>query len=382
MRQPAEGSGFRLGKILGIPIYVDMSWFIIFALITLTLSQQFSSLHPGWTPAQHWMIGILTSVLFFASIVFHEMSHSVVAMHYKIPVQSITLFVFGGLARIGREAENARQEFNIAIAGPLASFFLAGCFWLIAHYGGGNEMVHAASTWLSEINAILGLFNLAPGFPLDGGRILRGIVWGITKDYTKATRFATVSGKAIAYAMILYGVWIALVLQFPGHFLNGLWLAFIGWFLLSASQESYVQVAIRSSLTGVRAADIMSPEVPAIARDTSIEEYIHEVLRTGRQCHIVMGPDRPVGLVTLQAAATIPRDEWNMNSVQAVMLPVEKIPYVSPDEPAVRVLDRMQSQEITQMPVVSDGHIVGMIARDNIFKILQTRMHVGSLAGQ
>ena len=375
----AEGSGFRIGKILGIPIYLDMSWFIIFALITLMLSQQLTFMHPAWTPVQHWTLGILTSVLFFASIVFHEMSHSVVAMHYKIPVQSITLFVFGGLARIGREAENARQEFNIAIAGPLASFFLAGCFWLIAHYGGRNEMVHAGSIWLAEINLILGIFNLAPGFPLDGGRILRGIVWGITKDYARATRFATLSGKAIAYAIILFGVWAALV---EGHYLNGLWLAFIGWFLLSASQENYAQVAIRSSLTGVRAADIMSSEVPTVTRDTSIEEYIHEVLRTGRQCHIVMGADKPVGLVTLQAAATIAREEWNMNSVQAVMVPAEKIPFVSPDEPALRVLDRMQSQDITQMPVVSDGHIVGMIARDNIFRILQTRLHVGALAGQ
>jgi Zn-dependent protease/predicted transcriptional regulator len=382
MPQTAEGSGFRIGKILGIPIYLDLSWFIIFALITLTLSQQFSSLHPNWTPAQHWAMGIATSALFFGSIVFHEMSHSVVARHYKIPVQSITLFVFGGLARIGREAENAKQEFNIAIAGPLASFFLAGCFWLVAHFAGGNEMVHSGCIWLAEINAILGVFNLAPGFPLDGGRILRGVVWGITKDYAKATRFATLSGKAIAYLLIMWGVYVALVLRVEGHFLSGLWYVFIGWFLLSASQESYVQVAIRSSLAGVSAADIMSREVPTVTRDMSIEEYVHEVMRTGRQMHIVMGPDKPVGLISLQAAATIPRDEWNMNSVQAVMLPVEKIPFVSPEEPAIKVLDRMQSQDIAQIPVVSDGHIVGMIARENIFRILQTRLHVGSLAGQ
>jgi Zn-dependent protease/predicted transcriptional regulator len=382
MPQPIEGSGLRIGKILGIPIFLHSSWFVIFALITFTLSRQFTFMHPNWTAEQHWTIGIVTSIIFFASVVFHEMSHSVVAMHYKIPVQSITLFVFGGLARIGREADNAWQEFAIAIAGPLASFFLAGCFWLIWRFGGHNEMLGAASLWLAEINLILGVFNLVPGFPLDGGRIFRGIVWGITKDYTRATRFASISGKGIAYAMILYGVWIALVLQTPGHFLNGLWLAFIGWFLLSASQESYVQVAMRSSLAGVRAADIMSKEVPTVTRDTSLEEYVHEVLRTGRQVHIVMGPDKPVGLITLQAAASIPREEWNMNSVQAVMLPVERIPFVTPDEPAIRILDRMQSQDILQMPVVSDGHIIGMIARENIFKILQTRLHVGSLAGQ
>lgn len=379
MPQTAEGSGFRIGKIFGIPIYLDLSWFIIFALITLTLSQQFAYLHPNWSARQHWAMGVVTSVLFFGSIVFHEMSHSIVARHYKIPVQSITLFVFGGLSRIGREAESAKQEFNIAIAGPLSSFLLAGGFWLIARFAGGNEMIRSGGIWLAKINAILAVFNLAPGFPLDGGRIFRGIVWGITKDYTKATRFATLAGKAIAYLLIMYGAYVALAER---QFLNGIWCVFIGWFLLSASQESYVQVAIRSSLAGVSAADIMSREVPTVTRDMSIEEYVHEVMRTGRQMHIVMGPEKPVGLITLQAAASIPRDEWNMNSVQAVMLPAEKIPFVSPEEPAIKVLDRMQSQDISQIPVVSDGHIVGMIARESIFRILQTRLHMGSLAGQ
>ncbi len=376
MAQPNPGSGIRLGRILGIPIYLHPSWFIIFALITLSLRTQFTSQHPNWSPQQHWALGIITSVLFFASVVFHEMSHSVVAVRYLIPVQSITLFVFGGLARIERDPESAKQEFNIAIAGPLSSLFLAGCFWLVSHFASGNEMVAAASRWLWEINLILALFNLLPGFPLDGGRILRGIAWGITGNFTRATEIATRSGKAIAYLMILVGVWQAL----NGNWVGGLWTAFIGWFLLSASQESFAQVAIRNMLSGVRAEDVMSSDIPTVPRDMSIEEYVHEVLRTGRQFHIVTGVGNPVGLITLDAARTVPREEWSNTSVQAAMLTLDRIRSAAPDEPALAVLDRMQKEDINQMPVISNGHIVGMIARDTIFRLLQTRMQVGHFA--
>jgi Zn-dependent protease/CBS domain-containing protein len=373
---PANESGIPLGRIFGIPIYLHTSWFIIFLLITLSLATQFTSQHPGWTREQHWILGIVTSVLFFASVVFHELSHSVVAKHYKIPVQSITLFVFGGLSRISRDPSNAKQEFNVAIAGPLSSLFLAGCFWLIWRYLAANEMIHAASGWLWEINLGLALFNLVPGFPLDGGRVLRGLAWGVTGNFTRATRIASNAGKFFAYLMIGIGIWQAL----SGNLVGGLWLAFIGWFLLSAAQESYVQVALRNMLAGVRAEDIMTTDVPTIPRDMSIEEYVQEVLRTGRRCHVVVAGDKPVGLVTLAAARAVPRDEWASQSVQAVMLPVDKIHWASPAEPALGVLQRMQTQDINQMPVISDSHIVGMISRDTILRVLQTRLQVGHLA--
>ncbi len=236
---PAQRSGIPLGRAFGIPLYLHPSWFIIFLLITLSLRTQFTSQHPGWTPAQHWALGIITSILFFGSVVFHELSHSVVAMHYRIPVKSITLFVFGGLASIQREPEKASQEFNIAIAGPLSSLFLAGCFFLVARYFKGDEMVVAAAKWLWEINLLLALFNLLPGFPLDGGRIFRGIVWAISGNFTKATRIASNAGRLLAYLMIFAGIWQAL----NGNWVGGLWTAFIGWFLLSAAQESFAQVA-------------------------------------------------------------------------------------------------------------------------------------------
>ena len=376
MAQPAQGTGFRLGQVFGIPIYLHPSWLIIFFLITFSLSTQFTADHPGWSSSQHISLGIITSILFFASVVFHELSHSLIARHYQIKVESITLFIFGGLARIQRDPSSAKQEFNIAIAGPLSSLFLGGCFWLVFHYWHGNEMALAATKWLWEINVILAVFNLVPGFPLDGGRILRGIAWGITGNFARATRIASTAGKFFAYLMILFGIGQAMT----GNWVGGIWTAFIGWFLLSASQESVAQVAIRNTLTGVRAEDIMTHDIPTVTRDISLEDYVHEVLRTGLRCHIVLGAGKPVGLVTLKAVRIIPRDEWANTSIQAAMLPIDRIHSALPDESALGILERMQSEDINQMPVVSEGNIVGMIARDTILRVLQTRIQAGHLA--
>lgn len=376
MPQPAASSGMRLGRILGIPIFLHASWFIIFALITFSLRAQFAVQHPGWTPAQYWGLGIVTSLLFFASVVFHELCHSVVAIHYKIPVQSITLFVFGGVSRIESEPSSAKQEFNIAIAGPLSSLFLAGAFWLVWRYDGGGEMVKLVAFWLAEINLILAVFNLVPGFPLDGGRVLRGLAWGITGNFARATQIATTAGKFFAYLLILAGVWQL----FRGNAIGGLWWAFIGWFLLEAARESYAQVAIRSTLSGVSAQDIMSRDIPTVTSDISIEEYMHEVLRTGRRCHIVTSAGNPVGMVTLHAARAVPREQWHMTSVQSVMLPPDRMQTASPGDPALSVLERMQAADINQMPVITEGQIVGMISRDTILRVFQTRLQAGHLA--
>jgi len=367
------GSGLRIGKVLGIPIYIHTSWIIIFALITFSLATQFTQQHPSWSPIQHWTLGIATAILFFASVVFHELSHSAVALRYKIPVRSITLFVFGGIASIDSEPTSALQEFNIAIAGPFSSFFLSGLFYLVGRLAAGHEMIVATATWLSEINFFLAAFNLLPGFPLDGGRVFRALVWGITKNYTRATRYASGSGQLLAYLMIFGGIW-----QFvSGNHIGGLWLAFIGWFLLSAAQETYSQVAVRTILAGVTAGDIMSRDVPTVARDLSLSDYVHEVLRTGRRCHIVTGAGNPVGLMTLHAARAVPRSEWDTTSVQAVMIPLDKILWAAPTEPVLGILTRMQKDDLNQMPVLDQGHIIGMIGRDSILGALQTRLSAG-----
>lgn len=371
MPQPQRGPGVQIGHIFGIPIYLHPSWLIIFALITITIGLQFTAQHPHWSPTEHWVLGVATSLLFFASVLFHELCHSVVALRYKLPVKSITLFVFGGLSAIEREPSSAGQEFKMAIAGPVSSLVLAGVFWAIWQYAHAGEAIAAMCSWLAYINLVLGLFNLVPGFPLDGGRVLRGIIWGITKDYRKASRIASGSGRFFAYLMILGGIYLVL----RGNWFAGLWTAFIGWFLLEAAKESYVQVALRETLSGVRTDDIMAREIPTVARDVSIDEYIHQVLRTGRRAHIVVGGDHPSGLISLQSARHVPRENWVNTSVQAVMVPMEKVQAAKPDEPVLEVLQRMQTSDIGQMPVVSDGHIVGMIGRDTILQVLQTRLH-------
>jgi Zn-dependent protease/predicted transcriptional regulator len=377
-----QAQGIRIGRILGIPIYIDLSWIIIFGLITYLISNQFAQLNPQWTITQLGILGAATSLLFFGSVLFHELSHSVVAQHYKIRVLSITLFLFGGLARIGKEPSKAIQEFNIAIAGPLASAFLAGVFFLSTLVLPDSKIVAAVSTYLWQTNLALAVFNMLPGFPLDGGRIFRAIVWGTTKDFVRATRVAGASGKLIAYGMIVLGLWLAFGFRGSGRW-EGIWLAVIGWFLLNAAQASVAQVTIRETLNGLRASDVMSHEVPAIPANLNLDEYSNEVLRTGRRVHIVTMDHRLVGMMNVAALNTVPREDWNMNSVQAVMVPRERILWAAPDEPLPTLLDRLVAADVNQMPVVQhseDGmaNIVGMVTRDAILRVIQTRSELGT----
>jgi Zn-dependent protease len=376
----APRAGLKIGRVLGIPIYVDASWIFIFALITYSLGREYAQLHAEWTGTQQWTMGIITSVLFFGSVVFHELSHSAVAQHYKIRVISITLFLFGGLARIERDPSKAIQEFNIAIAGPLASGFLAGVFYGFTVLFPQSQMMGAVATRLWQTNLLLALFNLLPGFPLDGGRIFRAIIWGATNNFAKATRAAGASGRMIAYAMILLGAYGV----FNGYVQQGLWIAFIGWFILNAAQQSVAQVAIRETLAGLSAADVMNHEVPTVPGHITLEEYGGEVLRTGRRCHLVLSDDRLVGMMNVHTLNSVPRAEWAHNSVQSAMIPREKILWASPDEPLMKLLERLLSADINQMPVVGsstdgDTHVIGMVTRDSILRVMQTRSELGPL---
>ena len=364
--------GLKVGRIFGIPIYLHASWFLIFGLITFSLTTQFAGEHPHWSAAQHWMAGAFTSLLFFGSVLFHELAHSVVAQHYKIPVQSITLFVFGGVARLGREPEKALHEFNVAAAGPLSSYFLAAVFWLLSLTFPQSELAGALSKLLVYVNLLLARFNLVPGFPLDGGRMLRAIVWGVTKDFGQATRIASGAGQLIAYAMIIYGL-----VQAANGNLGGLWITFIGWFVLTAAQESYAQVTIRNYLKDLQASDVMTAEMPSVPRDISIEDYVQELLRTGRRCHLVTGAGKLVGLVSAHNLKEIPRDDWANTPIQRVMLPREQIHWTTPEESLLSILERMQERDINQMPVVRGEEVVGLVTRDSILRVIQTRLELG-----
>lgn len=378
--------GFHIATIAGIPIYVHPTWLVIFGLITWTLVSQYSAQHPEWSTQKHWVVGILTSLLFFGSVLFHEMAHSVVAQHYKIKVVSITLFIFGGVARIEREPSKAIQEFNIAVAGPLASFFLYGVFYALARVFPYSIALGALATWLAYINIRLALFNLLPGFPLDGGRIFRAVAWGVTGSFSKATRIAGASGKLVAYVIILTGAWLALIgnitigslISIRSDFVTGLWTAFIGWFILSAAQESVAQVEVRETLSGLRAHDVMSQEVPTFPGGNTLEDYAAEVLRTGRRFHLVLNDDRLTGMMNVQALNAVPREDWSNTSVQGVMVPRENILWARPDESLLGLLERLLANDVNQMPIVGnsdDGNmqIIGMVTRDSILRVIQTR---------
>src|SRR5438067_6486064 len=377
---PIRTTGFRIAKILGIPIYLDASWLLIFGWITYLLAMNYRQLHPHWTSADHWTLGILTSLLFFVSVLFHELAHSVVALYYKIPVHSITLFIFGGLARIGKEPSKPIQEFNIAVAGPVASVFLAGLFGATLLLFLSAQMVGALAKILGGSNFILAVFNLAPGFPLDGGRIFRAIVWGITKDFSRATLIAGSSGRVVAYALMGIGGYEVF---YKNDWFSGLWLGVIGLYLLNAAQQSIAQMTIRDALAGLHASDVMSHEVPTIEGHITLEEYGAEVLRTGRRCHLVLSGDRLVGMMNVHTLNSVPREQWANNSVQSAMIPRDKIQWTSPDEPLLRLLERLLTADINQMPVVSGAddeapNIVGMVTRDSILRVMQTHSELAS----
>ncbi len=371
-------SGIKIGQVFGIPIFLHLSWILIFGLITYSLVDEYGARYPQWTSGQLWSLGLITSLLFFGSVLFHELSHSAVARHYRIPVASITLFFFGGIASITRDPDSAGQEFLMAAAGPASSYVLAGAFWLLALATPNDSMPNALATWLAGTNALLATFNLLPGFPLDGGRVFRSIVWGITKNYSKSTRIASRVGQGIAYAMMAFGLYTAFVLHSS---VNGVWFVFLGWFLLTAARQSYQQVEAQGALQGLRAVDVMTSDMPTVARDLSLDEYAREVSRTGRRAHLVVSDNKLVGLMRVEVLQAVPREDWPSTSVQAVMIPREKLAWTAPEEPVLSVLERMRSANVDQLAVIREDNVVGLVTRDSILRVVQARTELGDIAG-
>ena len=368
------GQSVKLTKIRGIDVGIHYSWFIVFALITFSLTARFASEHPQWTLVEHYAVGILTSVLFFVSILLHELAHSFVALAKGIPVRSVTLFVFGGVAQIGREPDRPMTEFQIAIAGPVASALLALGFGVMAYLSGDQfERLSALADWLSSINLMLAAFNLVPGFPLDGGRIFRAALWHMTGSLTKATRIAAGTGQGIGYVLIFFGI----VTGFTANWFSGLWLAFIGWFLMNAAQESVVQVSVRSALSGSVAEDVMSRDCAVVPVRMALAELVREhILKTGQRCFIVAEGNRLEGLVTLHQIKAVPQERWAQVSVGEAMTPVSQLRTVAPNQPLLDVLQILETRDINQVPVVAGDRLLGMITRDHLLRVLALKMEL------
>jgi Zn-dependent protease/CBS domain-containing protein len=373
-------SQIRLGRLFGIEIGLHFSWLLIALLIVLSLSGHFRATQTDWAPAVLWGAALVTSVLFFGTLVLHELSHALTARARGLPVGGITLFALGGVSRIEKEPADAKTEFLIGIVGPLTSAAIGVvCLGLAAALGWRPEAEpsgpgEAVLVWLGYINFGLAVFNLVPGFPLDGGRVLRGIVWAVTGDARRATRVAAAGGQLVAVAFIVLGV----LRFFGGAGLGGLWIAFIGWFLLNASGGASLQAEARDRLRAVRAGDVMRRDCPVVAPGMSVEELVDtEVLHTGRRCYLVADERRIRGLVTLHEIRQVPRPEWPQTSVQGVMRRLEDLRTVGLDTPAIECLEMMAKHDVHQLPVVADGEIQGVVSRGDILRVLRVGAELG-----
>jgi len=366
-----------LGRVFGIPLRLHYTWFIIFAWVTFLLV--FYILDQNYPIEQRIIWGILTSLLFFASIIIHELAHSILAIRNNIPVKEITLFVFGGVSQITKEATSPRAELSIAIVGPLTSLALAGIFYGLHLLLAGTQQILAASSmwWLAWINVVLAVFNLIPGFPLDGGRIFRALVWHRTQDYHRATRIATKAGQGIAYALIAVGI-VSIFAPFLS-WLNGLLLIFIGWFLRDAAKASYQQVLLRDALTGITARQVTDYDCPLVPPDLNLMELVQQhVLPTGRSCFLITLGAELEGMVTLQQIKKVPRTSWAITSVQDIMTPASKLKVAHADQDILIVLQEMNGENTNHIPVMEAGKVIGVINREDIARFFRTRADFGT----
>jgi len=369
-------SHIKLGRIFGIEIGLHFSWFIIALLITLSLANQFHALNSGWGEGVIWATAIGTSLLFFVSIIAHELSHAAVAKARRLPVRAITLFALGGVAQIEREPGEAGTEIFMGIAGPIMSM-LIGVLCLALAWTVGWQMgttpgtpIVAMLMWLGLINIALAIFNLVPGFPLDGGRVLRGIIWWVTGDGLRATRIAARIGQVVAVAFIILGVFRF----FGGAGIGGLWTAFIGWFLLDAAGASRAQSEVSTVLRGVRAGDLLERDCLVVDGHENLQTFVNDyLLRSGKNCFLVRDGKGIEGIITPYDLRETDRASWLYTTVEQVMQRLDQLRAITPDTPVSEAIEIMDRQDVNELPVVEKGRIEGFISRGGVLRLLQTR---------
>lgn len=361
-------SDYRVGSVFGFEIRIDVSWFVIFFLIFWSLAEAvFPSQFPDLGRGMHAAMGLAGTVLFFASLIAHELSHALVSRTRGVPVEGITLFLFGGIARARREPDSARDELLIAGVGPLTSIALAIVFWAVAWAGraaGMHPALWGVADYLAFINLVLAAFNLLPGFPLDGGRVFRAIVWSVSGDRLKATRWAAAGGRWLGTFLIVLGAVQAL----GGATISGLWLVFIGWFLRGLAGSTLEREVLQRLLKGWRAEDIMSRGPEVVSRDLSLEELVSDhFLRLRFGGYPVVHGDTLVGLVTLEDVKRVPRERWPSTAVAEVMTPLSACTVVTPYASLESVLEGVGGQDRRGRALVVDGErLVGIISASDV----------------
>jgi Zn-dependent protease/CBS domain-containing protein len=384
------GKGIRIGRLFGINIRIDWSWLLIFLLVTWSLSGFFAQTNAGWGVALQWSAGAIAALLFFGSVLAHELAHSLVARAQGVPVRDITLFLFGGVSSIEREPASPAREFWMAIVGPLTSVVLGGILLFAvstsANVGGISLQtptalvgqltpVAALLLWLGSINVLLGIFNMIPGFPLDGGRVLRSILWAISGNLRRATRWASTVGQGIAWLMIAAGIAMSIGFRIPylgTGLVAGIWLIFIGWYLNSASSQSYQLVVIDDMLHDVTVDKIMRRDPPMVSSGSSVGGLIQDhVMQADDRVFAVVDGGRLVGIVTLDDIRKTPRDRWDLTTVSAIMTPVDERVSVMPNQDAAEAFSRLMQDDVRQLVVLDGGHLVGLFRRRDVMKWVQ-----------
>ncbi len=364
-----EGS-WQVGKIGGIPVRVHFSWFIVFGLITWALATQyFPQVAPELPQITNYLRGAIAALLLFLSVTIHELSHSFVARKYKIPITSITLFIFGGVAQMKKEPSSPKAELYMAVAGPLSSYVLGLIFFILYKLSGGYHGLRAIANYLLQLNFILGTFNLIPGFPMDGGRVLRAFLWQKSGDYLSATRKASKAGERIALIFIAVG-FISLL---TGYF-GSVWLLLIGWFLYTAAQSSYQQATAKGILSGLKVRNVMATEVVTVNSGSPLSEVVDNYfLRYGYGGFPVVDGDKIFGIISLKEIKEAPKERWTHIPVRDVMQVFDSSFAVSGDDDVSVVLERMVHEDKGRFLVMDDGKLIGLITRSGIAKYLQVK---------
>lgn len=382
--------GFRLLRIAGIDVYIDWSLLIVFVLIVNGLALGvFPNWHPDWEPGIAWGTAFAAALLFFASVLAHELSHALVGRRNGIVVRRITLFVFGGAAHMEREPEKWHAELWMAAVGPLTSLVLGLAFLVAAggfvspaevNFDRPDEtlrQLEPAATlllWLGQVNLMLAVFNLVPAFPLDGGRVLRAILWAITGNMRRATRWASALGQGFAWFLIATGLLMILGVQVPlfgGGLVSGLWLAFIGWFLNNAALMSYRQLLTREALEGIPVSRLMQTRFDAVHADTTIQDVVEEhLLRSGQRAFPVVRDGRLEGMVCLSDIARLESARRSTTTVAQIMTPLERLASVAPGDDAYEALSLLAQRGLNQLPVLENGRLRGLLSREEILRWL------------
>ncbi len=361
----------KIGHIWGIPIGLHTSWFLVFALTTWSLGRgYFPNEYPGMSNVVNFSLGLITSLLFFGSVLGHELGHSVIALRNQIPVKGITLFIFGGVAQISQEPRSPGAEFFIAIAGPAVSLGLSGAFGGLYLLAQSIPFLAAPSLYLMRINLVLALFNLIPGFPLDGGRVLRALIWKFTRNFQRSTHIASLAGQLVAFGFIGIGIWTII----NGQLFNGLWLIFIGWFLQNAAASTYAQLTLQNTLRGVKVFQVMQPACTEVPTHMPVSQLVQEyVLSGGQRCFYVTDNGQLVGMLTLKDITNIPQAGWRDLTVGQAMLPIDRLTQVEPDTELLTALQTMDNANFAQVPVVEQGRLVGTLSREQVVHYLRVR---------